>query len=478
MNAPAVPVAAPAPHRLRETFRGPVLACLCAVAVLMLDTSMLTAALPAITRDLRLPAIQQAFVLSGYSLFLGCSLLAAAYLGDRFGRGRVYLAGMSGSVVFALAGAAAGNGIELLVARGAQGLCAALVAAQSLAIIDTATGPRGRATAFAAHSATGAIAATVGPVLGGFVVDAGSAGGAWRPVFLVEAFAGAVAVVVILRVLPPARPATRPPSDIPGVALCALAVGALLGCSLPPVWSRYPVAAVVAGSCVSVLAVAVLLRRRRRARTVSVLPVGLLGRPGFAVGALSVLGCAAIITAVPLTVSTTVQLGLGYTAVQAGALLMPSAVGAVLGAITAPMLLRRWGNASLTAGASAFAISLALAALLIDPGSGRLEPVALVVPLAAAGIGFGWFVAPLPALLMAGAGSAETGAASGLVPTLQQLGGALGPMVLLGLLGGAAARGEQAAAPEHLAACVTTLWTVVGAAAVLAAATLVLPRGR
>ncbi|MEU1981199.1 MFS transporter [Nocardia sp. NPDC019395] len=465
--------ARPAGRRARVA-RGPLFACMLAVVVQVLDLTMLASALPAIARDVPLPAMQQVLVVSGYSLAFGCTLIAGAYLGDRYGRRRAYLTGMAGFALCAAWCAAAGGGAELIAGRCAQGLCGALVAAQTLAIITTSFDGRRRMTAFAAHSATAAAAAVAGPVLGGVLVDSDPMSIGWRSLFLTEMSIALVAVAVAGRFLPRDRPTAARRLDTVGAVLCVALIAVLLYLVIPVGGTRSVLEWSLAGTVAAVL-LPVVVRRGRGAGSAPAFPAGLFARREFALGAVAVVGFSAIFAGMPVTVSKTVQLGLGFTAQQAGLLLLPSAAGAVVGALTAPILVNRGRNATLTAGMILFGFATATVALLIDPGAGRIDVPALVVPLTAAGIGLGWFAAPLPALLMAGIGPADTGPASGLVPTLQQLGSALGPVVLLTRLDPGMPGNITYA---YLAALGTALWIVVAAAAVLSVVVLALPRGR
>ncbi|MGI5218469.1 MFS transporter [Nocardia sp. CA-290969] len=477
----------------RRPVPGPLVACLFAVAVQVLDMTMLATALPAVTRELRLPAPQQVLVISGYSLAFGCLLLAGAQFGDRFGRRRAYLTGMAGFAVAAGWCATAGSGPELIAGRCVQGLCAALVAAQTLAILTASYGPRRRVTAFTAQSATGAAVAVAGPVLGGILVDADLGGIGWRSAFLAELVLAVVAVAVALRYLPGHQPTAGGRFDPVGAGLVVAVVGTLLYLAMPVGGPRSVTELALGAGCAAVL-LPVIVHRGRGPQRAPAFPAGLFTRREFALGAVALVGFSALFAGVPVTVSSTVQLGLGFSARQAGMLLLPSALGAVAGALTAPILVRRWGHATLTAGMLLFGLAALTVAVLLDPGSGRIELPALVLPLAVAGVGLGWFAAPLTGLLMSEADPADPGPASGLVPTLQQWGGALGPAVLLarpghgspeplpapasGPAGSGAELDSLAVAQSYLAALDGALWIVTGVAAALAAVVLALPGRR
>jgi MFS family permease len=139
--------------------------------IIFLDNTVVNTALPAISVDLEASTSTLQWVIDSYVLILAGLLLLGGSIGDRFGRRRWMIVGL---VIFgagAVAGATAGSANGLIVARGVQGLGAALVLPGTLSII-TNVFPRGeRAKAIAIWTAVGALGIGIGPALGGFLVD-------------------------------------------------------------------------------------------------------------------------------------------------------------------------------------------------------------------------------------------------------------------------------------------------------------------
>jgi MFS family permease len=127
-----------APREVTASGRSAALAltgCLVGVFMQMLDTTIVNIALPDLTRELGASTSEQLFVLSVYTLAFACTLLTAATLGGRLGRRRVFVGSVIAFVVTSMACGLAQNPLELIVARGAQGVSAALMSAQTLALI-------------------------------------------------------------------------------------------------------------------------------------------------------------------------------------------------------------------------------------------------------------------------------------------------------------------------------------------------------
>src|ERR1700744_2362355 len=179
--------------------------------------------LPAIDRALALQGSQSQWVINAYLLPLtALSLLGGAW-GDRFGRRRALILG---SAIFGLAsaGASLAPTIAVLVAmRVLQGLGAALLVPNSLAILGQMFSGENAARAVGLWSATAAIASAIGPVLGGFFIDMGH----WRAVFLLTAPVAALSVVLAYRYVPVDRKDSNRKLDLIGGVLVAVGLGAL-----------------------------------------------------------------------------------------------------------------------------------------------------------------------------------------------------------------------------------------------------------
>ena len=181
-----------------------------------LDGTVVNVALPDIGRDLNASTASLQWILNGYLLALASLILLGGALGDRYGRRRVFVIGVGIFTVASLLCAIAPKLGMLIAARLLQGVGAALLTPGSLAMIEASFRPSDRARAIGAWSGLTGVAAAIGPLLGGYLVDAVS----WRAVFLINLPLGVFVVIVGLRHLPEtSRPrCSRSPRPVGGGA--------------------------------------------------------------------------------------------------------------------------------------------------------------------------------------------------------------------------------------------------------------------
>ncbi len=195
--------AAPCP----ESSRGWILAAtIIASSMVFIDGSAVNVALPALQADLNATATDFQWIVESYALFLAALLLVGGSLGDRFGRRRIFAAGVA---LFALASVWCGlapDASQLILARAAQGLGGALLVPGSLAIISASFPAEQRGRAIGIWSSFTAITAALGPVLGGWLVENAS----WRWVFFINVPLAAIVLVLASRYLPESRDEERP----------------------------------------------------------------------------------------------------------------------------------------------------------------------------------------------------------------------------------------------------------------------------
>ena len=195
-----------------------------AVAVLgsglaFLDGTVVNVALPEIGRDLDASTSSLQWILNGYLLTLASLILLGGSLGDRYGRRRVFMLGASLFTAASLLCAIAPNAELLVAARVVQGIGGALLTPGSLAMIESGFRPGDRARAIGAWSGLGGVATALGPLLGGFLVDAVS----WRAIFLINLPIGIFVVAMARRHVPETRdPTAGGPLDLRGAVLVAL----------------------------------------------------------------------------------------------------------------------------------------------------------------------------------------------------------------------------------------------------------------
>jgi EmrB/QacA subfamily drug resistance transporter len=389
-------------------------AAILASAMAFIDGSVVTIALPVIQRELGAGLAALQWVVNGYVLFLGALLLVGGAAGDRFGRRRVFLAG---TVVFAAAslGCAAAPGVGwLIAARVAQGIGAALMVPQSLAIISAAFPQDIRGRAIGTWAGAAALTTALGPAVGGFLID--SLG--WRAAFWLNLPLAALAVALALAHVPESRAPEAGPLDWAGGLLAVLASGLVaLGLTTlagpdAPGWHAW--ALVLAG-----VLVAAGFLRVERAAVAPLMPPKLFASRAFTGANLLTLFLYGALAAVLFLLPFELIGRRGLGASQAGLVLLP--VGLVIGVFARPVggIADRLGVRGFLVGGSALvAVAGAWLALGLD-GLG----LGIVAPMLTLAVGMTLVVAPLTTAVMNAAPDALAGAASGVNNAASRLAG-------------------------------------------------------
>ncbi|MFC6608341.1 MFS transporter [Amorphoplanes digitatis] len=403
---------------LRDRRRAAALAVLCAMALMIvLDSTIVAVAVPAIQADLGFSPTGVAWVVNGYLIGFAGLLLLAGRLGDLIGARRVFLAGL---VVFTAASLLCGlaTTAPLLVAgRFVQGVGGALASAVIFSlIVRLYPEPGSQARAIGVFSFTQAGGAAFGFVAGGLLTDAAG----WPWIFLVNLPIGVAVLVVALRVVPrEAGAGLREGLDVSGAILITL--GLSLGVyAIVDGGFRYGVAAL--------LLVVAFLVRQRYART-PLAPLSVLSR-----GRLLATGAAVVLIfatgmGFQFVNALFLQRVLGLDSIGTGLAFLPTPIViGVLSLLVAPRMIARFGvRPVLLAGLGMLAAGLAL--LVRAPAEARYATDVLP-SLIIMGLGIGVVIPAIIMLAMAGAEPGETGLVSGLTNTAQQAGGALGLAVL------------------------------------------------
>ncbi len=418
------------------------------------DLFVVNVAIPTMQRDLHASFAQVQFVIAGYGLAYAVTLVTGGRLGDIYGRKRLFMIGMAGfTLASAFCGLAPGPW-PLVVARILQGLAAAALAPQVLSIIQVTFSPTERGRALATFGAVIGFAATAGQVLGGLLIRANLLGLSWRPVFLVNIPVGVGVLIAARRLLAESRSATASRLDLGGVGI--LTVGLTL-LTFPlvagreagwPAWAWFCLLAAV-----PVLAGFVVFERAKAARGGSPLVVLRLFRQrAFVAGLLVTLLFNAQSGGYFLSFALYLQIGLHFSALEAGLMLGWGAVGFFIAANLSARLIPRLGSRLVVCG-----LALLIVAGLASVAVVHRHPEALPMPLfalltAVQGLGAGTTSPPLIGAALAGIERDDAGAASGALVTAQQIGGALGVaiigVVLFGVLAGHAPRVSGDLAPE------------------------------
>ncbi|PWJ53618.1 drug resistance transporter, EmrB/QacA subfamily [Quadrisphaera granulorum] len=394
--------------------------------VLLIDGTVVSVALPAMARDLGATPAQTVWVNSAYLLALAVPLLVTGRIGDRFGRRRVYLVGLAVFTIASVGCAAAPSVGALVIWRAVQGLGAALLTPQCLAIIRELFEPPALATALAVWSGGGGAATVVGPVLGGVLVDRWG----WPAVFLVNVPVGVVTAVAVLRFVPSSP---RLPVRLPLAPVAALMVGVLAvvvgvqgvsGVTSTPLRA----ALVIAG----VVAVAAVVVGQSRLGTGALVPVRLLSRRPFVAGSTGAAAAACCVASAPVPLMLYLQGSAGLSAAAASMLLLPMGILCVAAVPFVGALTGRAGpRVTALLGTSLLGISVAGAGYLMQ---GEGPPWALAGAFGVYGIANAFVWSPFSLSAVQEVPRAELGAASSTFNTAKQLGAVLGSAVTAAVL--------------------------------------------
>lgn len=426
-----------------------------------LDTTVVNVALPALAEDLGVGFSSLQWVVDGYLLTLGSLLLLGGVLGDRWGRRRVYRGGI---VLFALAsaGCAAAPAAGWLVAgRLVQGVGAAAMVPGSLALIGGGFADEDRAEAIGSWTAWSGITTAMGPFLGGWLVDTVS----WRAVFLINLPVAAVALWMAGRYVPESRDEEAGARlDAPGAATVTLGLAGLVFGLIegPEVGFSDPVVrlSLVLGAAALVAFVAV-----ERRVDEPLVPLQLFSSRRFTGANLATLAVYAALNVVLFLVVIQLQDALGYSALAAGAALVPINVLLLVLSPAAGRVAERVGHrVPMTVGPLVAAAGLLLM-VRVQPGAGYVTDVLPAVIVF--GLGLAATVAPLTSAAIGAVRHRHTGVASGVNNAVARVAGllAVASVPLMAGISGAEEGGTRAVeAGFGRAMVVSAAILVVGAA--------------
>lgn len=378
-----------------------------------LDGTVVNVALPTIGADLDASTAGLQWTINAYLVTLSALLLVGGNLGDRYGRRRIYVAGL-GLFTVASLGCALAPTIGVLVAvRALQGVGAALLVPGSLAIIASVFHPDDRGRAIGAWSGLAGVASAIGPFLGGWLIDAVS----WRLIFVINLPIAGTAAAIAWRHVPETRLAEKPRVDLVGsaiviVALASLSYGAI----------EHTSAAGVPMIVLGVVALVGFVAWEARSRH-PLVPLGIFRSRTFSGANLTTLAVYAGLGLALFLVVVRLQLSLGYSALEAGASLLPFTVLMLLLSPTAGRVGQRIGPRwPLTVGPLVTASGLLLLGR-IGPGDHYLTTVLPAVTVF--GLGMAVTVAPLTATVVGGVSDDLVGVASGINNSVARLAGLL-----------------------------------------------------
>lgn len=403
-------------------------ATLIAVFMQLLDVSIVNVALPSISTDLGASFSTLQLVITAYTLAFACTLITAARLGDLFGRRKVFLLALTAFTVASVLCGIAQSPTELVGARFLQGFTAAMMLAQTLAIITTTFPAEQRGKVFGIYGATIGMATILGPTLGGALISWNVFGLEWRAIFLVNVPFGIIALLFGYRNLLDSRSESAQRLDVPGVVLSVLGLFLIvypLAEGRERGWPLWLVLMLIASAPV-LIGFVWYQWRRGRAGNSPLLDLVVFRDRAFSVGSLMALLFFSCLISFFFTISLTLQAGFGFTALHSGLTTLPFAVGSAIASARSNGIAQRLGSRILMLGAGILAVGLLALSVVMQQQGTTPHWLVLAGPLFVAGIGLGLFIAPLQTVILSEVKQDNAGSASGLLPTFQQLGGSVG----------------------------------------------------
>ena len=409
-----------------------------ALFMVVLDNLIVASTLPAIQRSLGASLDSLEWVLNAYILAFGVLMLTAAALGERYGRRRIFVAGVVLFTISSAAGALAPNVETLVAARALEGIGGAMVTPLTLTLLTAAFPPERRATALGAWSAIAGVGVAAGPIAGGALTSALS----WHWIFWVNVPVGVAVAVLAPRLLAESR-GKREALDLGGLALASTGLFAVIFATVRANAEGWSSLTTLGSYAAGLLLLAAFVRWEARSSHAMV-PLRLFSSPEFS-------GANVANFLLALTMFSGFVMVVQFFAGVRGE--SPVEVGVHSLFWTAgPMIVSpwsaRWGRTRgavpvATLGLALIALGMLSLALVVDPSAGVLT---LAPALVAIGTGIGLVLPNIVAVALAAVPPSDFGKASGVLNTSRQVGAVVGVAVGIAVFQAAGGAGAQAMA--------------------------------
>lgn len=394
----------------------------------LLDVTIVNLALPVMKSELNATPTQLEWVLVIYVLAFGAGLLPFGRFGDAFGRMKLFSWGIIFFISSSLICGLAQNIETLIAARGFQGVAAAMMVPQVLAIVHVLFEPEERGKIIGIFATVNGLGAVVGPILGGAIVSADMADLSWRPIFLINLPLGLLSLLGALVFLPKMPAAHKQSPDWIGACTFACVI---LGITYPLVEGRalgWPVWCFVM-LVSSVLLAAFFVRsqlKRAQKGLLQLIPASLLRDKAFMTGLLVISLFFSGISGVMFILAIFLQWGHGFSPLDAGLASAFHPVGVMIASSLTAGLGARFLVSRLAVGAGLLLIGMTSLQLVILMSSGPFSVSDFIAPLLIIGAGMGTAIAALFQSVLQRVSGPDAGAGSGILQTFQQLGIVLG----------------------------------------------------
>src|SRR5215469_15493672 len=396
--------------------------------MLVLDVTVVNIALPQIQGALQFSQSNLSWVLNAYLLTFGGLLLLGGRMGDLFGRKRLFIGGVALFTLSSLTGGLATSAAWLVAARAVQGIGAALAAPSALALLMTSfpEGPQ-RNRALSYFTAVSSAGGSIGLILGGML----TAWVSWRWALFINVPIG-IAVVVLAARFIAGTARQRGRLDLAGALTSTLGMGALVYAFIRAGsngWSDAGTGWAIV-LAVAILGTFVLIETRHEQ---PVVPLHLLASRSRVSAFCSVVFTVAAMYGSFFFLTQLLQRVLGLSPVVTGIAFLPMTLSIFTISRIVPRLIPRLGPRRILIGGASLVVLATLGLTQISVSS-HYAP-AIVVPMVLLGVGVGSSFLPLSIIVLSGVPGREAGAASGMLQTMQQVGGALGLSILVTAFG-------------------------------------------
>jgi EmrB/QacA subfamily drug resistance transporter len=431
---------------------------LLAAFVINLDTTIVNVALPTLVRELHASNSQLQWVVDAFNLLFAGSVLAVGSLSDRFGRKGMLLAGLSVFGLASLAGGLTDSAGALIAARSVMGVGAAMVFPSTLSLISNVfTERRERARAIGLWGAITGAAIALGPIVGGWLLQAFG----WRSIFFAMTPIAAIAGVLVARDVPTSRDLHAPRTDRAGFALSSVMVGLLVYTVIEAPNHGWGSARTLGSFALTAVLAAAFVTWERRTEQ-PMLDLRLFGNPRFTAASASVAISFFALSGFIFLVTQYFQFLKGYGPLSTGVRLLPVAASVAISSILGARLAVRLGTKLVVASGL---FSMAAFYLWVSTASASTGYGTIAAQMVVGGTGLGLTSAPATEAIMGVVPKAKAGVGSAVNDATRLLGGTLGVAVIGSVYASLYASRLATALPAALPATVArTAHASVGAA--------------
>lgn len=394
--------------------------------IIGLDNTIVNVALPTLQRQFSASASDLQWIVDAYLLVFAAALLTMGTLGDRYGRkralqgGLLIFGGASAAVVFA------DNVNQLIALRVVMGLGAALIMPATLSIITNVFPREERGRAIGIWAGTAAIGIGLGPLVGGLLLEVFS----WSSVFLVNVPVAVVALLLGIKLVPESRDPAPGRFDLIGAMLSATALLAFVWAVIEAPSRGWTSATVVVGFAAAALLVSAFIAWERRVAS-PMLDLAYFRKPRFSMGSLAISTIFFSLMAAIFALTQYLQFAHGFSALQAGATMIPLALGLMLSATNSSRFVNWFGTKRVVAAGMVLLAAVLATTVLWTPG---LSVWLIAAWLFVLGLAMGSVMAPATDSVMGSVPAAKAGVASAMNDVTRQVGGALGVAIVGSLI--------------------------------------------